>query len=56
MTADGQVHFRPTLSEAERHSVAVRSAVRIGEIHCGAMGKPSGINTFESEESIASQA
>ena len=30
--------------EAERHSVGVRPAVRIGEIHCGAMGKPSGIN------------
>ena len=38
-------------SEAERHSVAVRPAVRIGEIHCGAMGKPSGINTFKSEGS-----
>ena len=43
-------------SEAERHSVGVRPAVRIGEIHCGAMGKPSGINSFKSEESIASQA
>ena len=37
-------------SEAERHSVAVRPAVRIGRIHRGAMGKPSGINSFKSED------
>ena len=43
-------------SEAERHSVAVRLAVRIGEIHCGAMGKPSGINTFKSEDPCLFQA
>ena len=43
-------------SEAERHSVAVRLAVRIGEIHCGAIGKPSGINTFKSEDPWLSQA
>ena len=42
--------------EAERHSVGVREAVRIGEIHCGAMGKPPGINTFKSEDPCLSQA
>ena len=35
--------------------LAVRPAVRIGQIHYGAMGKPSGISSFKSEDPCLSQ-
>ena len=50
--ADWQMHFRPTPWPNKRHTVAVREAVRVGGVHGGAMGKPSGINAFKSEKNL----